>query len=446
MDEVKPESKCEKKYATGILSTYLIFLGLATMIMSLLPSWLGYKSSEAISYKVDDGWCDPKVKGIGKHCFGDFYYPLTMTNLQNPWADTANPGTPATNSIYKVFAKLSEILPDRVPLILFLLLSLICVSIPLIHMHSKIFHGSIFKTSIVSLVLFSSSPFLISIDRGNNQFLAIPLMYFFIYNLRSGLEGKALLYGVVLTLFKPQFVIFILIFLVHRNWKRAAQWIVLSATGYILAFALHYQSFPENIFYWLNQIYRYSDYAEKGAIFPVNLSLSNLIEIVLKLSEISISDFLIRIFCYGIFFIAIGAIVKLGYKNSLDFNLFYIAMLPIVFVETTFHYYLILILIPTCFIFIEAMNKDPKFDSSKRKILTQGKIMRFLLGGMLVLTFIPWTLPYVLDESLIGRGWSIIGINWLPGQFFINALMFWLVWCCLRGDSKNYSHSYTIPK
>lgn len=446
MDESTSDLSLNKKSATVILSIYLMLLGLATMVMSLLPSWLGYKSSEAISYKVEDGWCEIKSQGIGNHCFGDFYYPLTMTNLSNPWAATPNPGTPATNLFYKFFAKLTETFPGQFPLVLFLALSLVSVVIPLIHIHLRIFHGSILKTSIVSLVVFSSSPLLISIDRGNNQFFAIPLMYFFIYSLRVGLEGRALVFGVILTLFKPQFALFVLVFFIYRNWRRVRQWITYSAAGYIVGFAFHYQSFPQNIKSWLGQVYSYNGYAEKGAVFPVNLSMSNLIEIVLKVTEIEIPDFFVRLMCYVIFCVAIGAIYRFGYRNSLDFNLFYISMLPIVFVETTFHYYLILILIPVCFIFIEAMGDEQKPDSSKRQFLLQGKILRFLFGGTLVLTFIPWSVPYVLAESLIGRGWSIIGINWLPGQFFLNSLMCWLVWCILRRDSENYSSQDTLRR
>ena len=446
MDKVTPGLNLNKNYATFILSIYLILLGLATMVMSLLPSWLGYKSSEAISYRVEDGWCDTRSQGIGNHCFGDFYYPLTMTDLPNPWATTPNPGTPVTNLIYKFFAKLTEISPGQLPLILFLALSLACVSIPLIHIHFRIFHGSIFKTSIISLIIFSSSPLLISIDRGNNQFFAIPLMYFFIYSLRSGSESRALVFGVILTLFKPQFVLFVLVFIICRNWRRVRQWLTYSFAGYIVAFAVHYQSFPQNVIYWLGHVYSYSDYAEKGAIFPVNLSMSNLIEIILKVTEIEITVLFVRFVSYGILIVAIGAIYKFGHRNSLDFNLFYISMLPIVFVETTFHYYLILILIPVCFIFLEAMREEPDPESSNRQILLQGGILRFLLSGTLFLTFIPWSVPYILAESLIGRGWSIIGINWLPGQFFINALMCWLIWCVIRRDNENCSSPYTIRK
>jgi hypothetical protein len=247
-------------------------------------------------------------------------------------------------------------------------------------------------------------------------------------------------------LFKPQFVLFVLAFIIYRNWRRVRQWLTYSAAGYIVAFAVHYHSFPQNVNSWLGHVYNYSNYAEKGAIFPVNLSLSNLIEIMLKVTEIEIPDLLIRFICYGILIVAIGAICTFGQRNSLDFNIFYISMLPIVFVETTFHYYLILILIPVCFVFLDAMQEERDPNGSKRQILLQGKILRFLLSGTLYLTFIPWSIPYVLAESLIGRGWSIIGINWLPGQFFINALMCWLVWCVLRRDSKNYSNPYTIHK
>lgn len=45
-----------------------------------------------------------------------------------------------------------------------------------------------------------------------------------------------------------------------------------------------------------------------------------------------------------------------------------------------------------------------------------------------VLCFIPWGIPWrVLFPDLEGRGWDVIGINWLPGQYSLLFLAFVLM-------------------
>ncbi len=418
-----------KESLNFFLSVYITSLGLSISILALLPSWFGYRASEAISYNVNDGWCDPSQRGFGLHCFGDFYYPLTMTNLDNPWSATPNPYPPVTMFVYKFFSLLTTLSDGRLALGVYLAISVAAIGCAVIHAHLKLFDKSFLLTGSMIFLIFSSSPTIISIDRGNNQIFLLPLLYFFSYSILRSQDKKALFLGILLTLFKPQLGVFVLIFVVYRRLGIVWKWILYSGVLYFLSFALYFKSFPSNFGYWIVQIIRYQEYAEKGGIFPVNLSLTNLIEIPFRVFDKDSPGILISLVGFALLSMALICLIKYGSSFSLGSNLLFISLLPVVFVSTSFHYYLLLATVPLLLILFESQFPEtvPNWATNKSLVFCNF-FVRMIAGTAIILTFIPWSIPYVLDQSLLGRGWSVIGVNWLPGQLLLNLTMCAFIW------------------
>ena len=427
------------KSTRNFISIYISLTGLATFILVLLPSWFGYKSSEAISFYSNDGWCKPEVSGIGVHCFGDFYYTILFANLDDPWSGNINPYPPVTIYLYKFFAILMGISEGHLALIVYLALTLIPLIIMLRHSHLNLFNKSAQATSFLALILFSSSPILVSIDRGNNVIFALPMLYFFSFAILKNKSKQALLWGICLTILKPQLGVFILIFVIQKQWSLVFKWIGYVSLGYFVGFALYFKSFPRNIGSWITQIFGFPNYGPPGSLFPVNLSFSNLLEIPFRLLGHSVPTALISFANYSLFILSVLILVTFGSKYSLGSNIFVLSLFPIIFVSTSFHYYLILLIVPLLLIVWEVLYMPHSSDGPKKRvILFDSTIIRLVAGSTVILTFIPWAIPYSLSSKLSEYSESIIGVQWLPSQILLNVLtilLIWRIWIC-RSISK----------
>lgn len=404
-------------------------MGLATFILALFPSWFSFNSSEAISFHVRDGWCDAAKQGFGIHCFGDFYYALKLTELDNPWSSLANAYPPITIFTYKIFYLINLISVERLGLVIFLLISLCALLLTLIHAHFNLLKKSYILTCSMGFLIITASPTIISIDRGSNQIFTIPLIYFFAVALLRNDRNLALAIGVILTLFKPQFGVYVLIFVVHKQWSYMFRWFAYALLGYLLSFLLYFKSFPENIFDWVSQIIKYQDYAEKGSIYPINLSISNLMEIPFRAFGIASPSGIISLISFSLLVLAIVAVARFGSNYSLGSNLLFISLIPIIFVSTAFHYYLIILIIPLLLILYETyLQEEDTYRSNASSVIHETFSIRIVASFTLVLLFIPWSIPFVLQSTLVGRGWSVMGINWIPGQFFLSLLVVMMTW------------------
>ena len=270
-------------------SIYLAFLGCAIFVQQFLPSYLRYASIEAVSYAMDDGWCDPKKDGIGTHCFGDFYYPLTFVSLDDPWRGVVNPYPPISLLLYKPFSLIAELSVPRVALSLFLLALLICLVFPVLHLRfvAKEISASVF--AILLLVTLLCAPALMSLDRGNNQLLLTPFLYLFIRNCLLQNPKNVLLYGFFCVLLKPQMVILAILIYQIVGLKKTFKWLIVVTIIYALSFLIYFRSFPLNIFYWLYRVLTFQDYAGRGVLMPVNVSISSDIDVLLNIAYLEFS-------------------------------------------------------------------------------------------------------------------------------------------------------------
>lgn len=405
-------------------SVYLAFLGCAIFVQQFLPGYLRYASIEAISYRMEDGWCDPKKDGIGTHCFGDFYYPLTFVDLDNPWRDVVNPYPPISLLLYKPFSLISDVSFPRVALSLFLITLLLSLVFPVLHLRFVAKEISVSVFAVLVLVTLLCAPALMSLDRGNNQLMLTPFLYLFIRHCMLQNHSNIMMYGLFCVLLKPQMIFLVILIYQIVGLKKTCKWLFGVSIIYALSFLIYFRSFPMNILEWLYRALTFQDYAGRGILMPVNVSISSDIDVLLNIANLEVSRNSVKLFVYllmgGFTYLLLRNLRTRSYMHNFILILFY----PLLFTGTAFHYYLCLLYIPFIYHFASQIQ-SPRIGSIKLVADQETSLptLSSTLPGFTFLlftitAFIPWGIPWsALFPSLRGRGWDVIGVNWIFAQY-----------------------------
>lgn len=429
---------------------YLVSLSIALFIQQFLPGYLRYSSIEAISYKMNDGWCDPQKDGIGTHCFGDFYYPLTFVAADNPWKGVINPYPPISTFLYKPFELLSEYTLPRISLSLWLLCLLFCLVFPAIHLKFvvKEIHTQSFVTII--LVTLTCAPALMSLDRGNNLLFIIPPLYLFFRGCLLNDNKRTFLFGLICVCLKPQFIV--LAFLIYSLFglNRVIRWFLVTALVNLASFLLYFKSFPENILYWMHKAVGFQEYGANGVLMPANVSLKSDIQIVINVFNLKISESIVQSCVYLLAAVFTLMLIKNLGKRSLVHNFSIVLLYPLLFTGTAFNYYLTILYIPFLFLFAHQNEQKPagSLKSFGHAEASSPSLSKPLQSAMFLLfaifSFIPWGIPWsAVFPELSGRGWDIIGINWVFSQYML--LIFGISLLTQRTTGRNPGKHETLP-
>ena len=202
-----------------IVRLYAIALVISYFVKSLLPGYLNFNATEALSTVTEDGWCKPELQGIGQHCFSDFYNVMDAANSPSPWQGSPNPAPPFLLQVYKFFSlPFWDVQHSRTAVVVYLLAGILCTFIAYWKFVSR--HTSKINSKIVGFsVLALSSPFLIAVDRGSFQLYMLPL-YFLLTNYYLESEHRKFSNVlIILILFKPQLALLAITFIIDRNYR-----------------------------------------------------------------------------------------------------------------------------------------------------------------------------------------------------------------------------------
>ena len=410
---------------TNFLKIYLTILAIALFLNFYLSSYFNFALTESLSYKVEDGWCPNSNGALGNHCFGDFQFPLTYVDSENPWKGIANVYPPVSLIFFKFFSLVSTNLSNSVSLTFYLIAMLSALFFPLFHIfyiQKSLNRKSLIALSIATLFF---APGMVVLDRGNNQLFTLPFLYLFIHYLLLDNKRQAIICIVLLTLLKPQMAILLLVFFRRGQYKIFLRGLVITTFSLILSFLIYFKSFPINVAYWINQSLEYQDYADRGVLFPVNISFTSTVDIILKVfnySDLSISKVINQI----LFVTVLVATVLTRDRKNVWQSLIVILVLPLLFSGTTFHYYFCILYVPFLFLLSRpyVLDGDSSLSQfvkleSESPVLTSG-FSSLIFTMLSFVAFIPWAIPWALfDEGLNGRGWEIIGVNWLVSQIML---------------------------
>jgi len=380
-----------------------------------LSSYSQIAIANTISYHTDDGWCNPSKQGFGKHCFGDFYAPLQFVNSDGPWSGPLSSTPPLPFLILKPFALVDSIFHGRVALSLFLIFSVTALLIPVFHAHHKRIVGA--ETAItLGFFCILSAPSISLIDRGNILAITFPLIYFYFYNIWNKDYSNASYLAVLFILIKPQLVLLTFILLAEKKFRCTLKIILTSILGILVGFLFYPNDFFSNIRRWIIGTLNYQNYGARGVLEPVNVSISSSIDVVSNIFGSPLNQKAVTFICYILFVVSAHGFVRKYKSRSTGHNYLLVTLFPILFVGTTFQYYLVLLLIPLIFHFIQTPNEIKKYVKNESDAVGRVTIAIFILA------LTPLALPWSLIGNFIPEGWSNISASWLVLQLGLTIL------------------------
>jgi hypothetical protein len=289
--------------------------------------------------------------------------------------------------------------------------------------------------AILALITITCAPALMSLDRGNNQLFMIPPLYMFFRAILLQNEKGMLLFALICVCIKPQFILLAFVLFCSVGLKRTIKWILISGVVYAISFLLYLGSFPINIFYWIYQALSFQDYAGRGILMPVNVSITSDIDIVLNVLNLEVSQTIVKTFVYLLLLGFTFLLIKNLKERSIIHNFVLVLFFPLLFTGTAFHYYLTILYVPFLYFFVTLIQekKNGSVEAFDRIEIDRPSLSNPLQGSsflvFVLLSFVPWGIPWsAIFPSLAGRGWDVIGINWLFSQYalliFATAMIF----------------------
>ena len=407
---------------------------LSLLILSwgtLFSSYMQQIYSETISWPVRDGWCTPGIEGLGVHCFGDLYAPISVASQSNPWSDGLNLAyTPLNLFYYKVLgSSLFGSLGSHTSLLANFSFTVLAFCIPGAYIWRNQHKFEWVSGKWVLLISLTSAPTLVMIDRGNSSFLLFPLLFFFYRGIQSSNLKMTSFSLIAMCLWKPQSVILILGVLIFFGLRP----FLISLFRIIFFFGFSFLLYPsnllQNVYEWLQNSRDYQNYLSNPT--PGNYSLVNLfgyikgsLSLLLQdgstidnsfkpaISPNAVSVFSM-IFAITIVILLFFAKHRITYPQFVLSTCVFLIALP----GTTFSYYFVLMLIPILVVPGEAVKEELHYVS--------GKLLWITYLILLVLIVPAWPFNWHNTPLDIPSGFAILGINWTGAHFAISlAAMF----------------------
>jgi hypothetical protein len=409
----------------------------------LLTSYLTVSYSESISARVFDDWCNPGTEGVGIHCFSDYYSPIGFTEGGLAW-DRGSNYPPLAILISRIFHAFGSN-DSRNGLIAFLLSSLLCLMIPVVHLKKSKLVNNSNNLIGMAILLICSVPSLMAFDRGNNVLLLFPLIYFSYINLcREKYYSTALLIALA-SLVKPQILLLMIVLVIKGKLRPVA----LSSAMYILTTVLLFLLFPGNIVHnissFITNLQNYQTYAGMPSLG--NYSFANAIGLLFGTFKVLFGFSTVgEVFRPGLtsttvsalsaaFLILITALLfktrkQLDSKIQLTIGCLAVILIP----GTAFGYYLMFLLIPLLFLEIGTEFQKTENKTSIQHqiyILELNGISKFTLTVFYLMALLPWPFQWGMLNLGVNKVWDNYGI--MPT---ITGVLLWILPLVLFTNTK----------
>jgi hypothetical protein len=392
---------------------------LAAALNSLISSWLLFPISSALSFRVNDGWCMPPAEGIGTHCFGDFYYPASISLSGNPWENVGMPYPPWAIWIFVPF-RLLNMARSNCGFYAYLLLSIVAILFPVLHIYFKEHTLSKLQAVYVSSIIIFCAPVLIAVDRGNPIVFTVPIIYLLLRSLNNTLRAEYLIYASLLFQLKPQLGIISLLAIRLFGLKTWTKWLIMNVVFMVLPFAIYGHRALINFVGWLKQMISFQDTLNTGLIYPVNLSIVNTLNIPIKVLNLRINSVLLSLII-AIFALALlGLIFSKSKERSVNSSFVALLIFPLVFMSTSYHYYLIVFIpIVTIILISEIATDSTHWYANLQNDIHQSKFSRTVALIAVPLILVPITIPWGVFPGLTLKYFSKISIQWILVPFLL---------------------------
>jgi hypothetical protein len=409
-----------------------ILVGVSLAIMSVgtfLSAYLQQGYTETISFFVRDGWCNQRSQGIGAHCFGDFYAPMTIASNSNPWSNDLNLAyTPISFLYFRLLN--SEIINNigtHLSIFINLLFTFLALSIPGLYIWKNQKNFQSVSGKWVLLICLTAAPSLIMIDRGSSSFLMFPAVFFFYLGIQTSKYSLASWSLILMGLWKPQSLILAVGILIFFGIKP----FVVALAKFVLIFSASFFLYPvgffRNILDYLENSSEYQNYLPIPT--PGNYSLINFLGFLnggvnfvahgfrdLRGSFRSpMDESVVSIFCavYALLVISLFLITrrKISKFQFVIFSSAFMLTIP----GTVYGYYLSLMLIP-----LIVLSKEQVTESLVHK---ENRITWKIYCILLFSSVPAWPVNWGNLPISIGDSWSTLGVHWSFVHVIVSVLV-----------------------
>lgn len=410
-----------------------ILVGTSLVVMSFgtfLSAYLRQGYTETISFFVRDGWCNTGAQGIGEHCFGDFYAPMTVASDSNPWLNDLHLAyTPVSFFYFRLLNSgfVNEV-STHLSLMINLFLTLLALSIPglFIWRHQQRFDSISGKW--VLLLSWTAAPSLIMIDRGSSSFLLFPAVFFFYLGIQNTNYAMASWALIIMGLWKPQSLILIvgiyIFFGVKPLIKTSLKFLLIFSTSFLL----YPNGLVKNVLTYIQNSRDYQNYVPIPT--PGNYSLINFIGFIkggISFVSGGLIDLegsfrppmdrdIVSTFCV-LYALAVLILFTLSKRTITRFQfILYSSVFMLTIAGTTFGYYLSLMLIPLLIISRVQLYSE---------LQARGNRIIWTLFCILLFSFVPaWPLNWGNLPINVGDSWSTLGVHWTLVHVIVSVLVF----------------------
>lgn len=404
---VTEESNNKRLFGESFKNFSIILSGIAVLLLFFVPQITGLKVSEISSFYMEDSHCIESTVLTKLHCFGDFGYPVNIVRSgKSIWNENLSNPYPVINfQFFLVFSFIAAKINFLFSLILYLSTLILAMVIPFLHALKD--KPSKDKAIYISTSVIATFPFLIVLDRGNNNAWILPIIYFFIAARYGKINRRYDVFLAALAIaFRPQNILLLFLFLSRREYKKIFTTLVLSASiNIVLLILWDAGNFFNNIKNQINQIVSYG--SGIPGMWPPSLSFSRGMKTITEITNLTITDSTLIYLGYLIGALVVIKLVRVKNRFS-DAQILYLT-LPLVFLlpaMTWYYYSSILLLIVAITLLLNTSIEEIGLNSKKK-----GYVFLFAT----ILTTTPLCLPIWHDNTNVIQ--VFVPIIWLVTYF-----------------------------
>ena len=339
----KPPTPTTNIWGDRLLTILTILVGISFLAILVLGNYFDQPITQALSFDIEDGQCDPATQGVGVHCFGDYQDIRKQLELAIIWDGTRNPYPPSgliANVVIKPFENLFGI---RNSLFIYTALLFLVVASPAIYSARKDKNRNTLMLRFSFLTIFAQ-PIISTLDRGNASGFAVPFLTLYAFKLDRNSNWYATLAVAGAASIRPQFIVLAIGLLVFGQIKHFFISIFASISIILISFIFWPGNIRTNFAMWFSNITSYSSVAKTDVAdkYPVNLSMRSAVDHIDTLLKNSFSNWLqvnYVAISIAVLIAIVGTLLACRRTNTKSEVIIVSMSLPCLIPETSFVYY-----------------------------------------------------------------------------------------------------------
>jgi hypothetical protein len=358
-----------------------------------------------------DSWCDPSIgEGLGQHCFGDYSLTASVASESNPWDDSIFGGRfnypPGGILIFKLFSSFELLIGiQNLGLFTYLALTILLLTLPALMLGKQ---TPLSQRLLLAIGTLSTLPALLAIDRGNSVGIAVPLLFLFVYFYNKEQIPKSIFFLVLSSLVKPQFAIFLLLFIFLKQWKPFFISVVSMGVTQVISFLAWPSALPNSLIQAFRAVLGYSNNFDHTNPDLYNISIGQGLIGIASHFEIDLQNQIQEI-VFIILALMSASIFLLSKILSPLTLLVFLGTAASFGVSLTWGYYA---LIPLIYLFVVVQpetNRRPKSSYVSKVLVSVGSALTLSRLIFVIPTTAGWEV--VDNTTTIGLMWLAISIS-----------------------------------